>query len=102
MKPSAAESEIDRIERELDAKNSPSGQPPARQAQSGGDGGDGSRKNQSMDAVLIGVVFLLGIGATFAFGERLTPTQQQHQLSSAAVGAAVGLAVGYAVGRLRP
>jgi len=101
MKPSAAEREIDRIERELDAKNSPSGQPPARQAQSGGDGGDGSRKNQSMDAVLIGVVFLLGIGATFALGERLTPTQRT-QLSSAAVGAAVGLAVGYGVGRLRP
>ena len=73
MKPSAAEREIDRIERELDAKNSPSGQPPARQAQSGG---DGSKKNQSMDAVLIGVVFLLGIGATFALGERLTTTQR--------------------------
>ena len=101
MKSSAAEREIERIERELDAKNSPSGQPPARPAQSGGDGGDGTKKNQSMDAVLIGVVFLLGIGATFALGERLTPTQRT-QLSSAAVGAAVGLAVGYGVGRLRP
>lgn len=54
-----------------------------------------------MDAVLIGVVFLLGIGATFALGERLTTTQRT-QLSSAAVGAAAGLAVGYGVGRLRP
>ena len=101
MKPSAAEREIERIERELDAKNSLSVKPPARQAHSGGDGGDGSRKNQSMDAVLIGVVFLLGIGATFALGERLTTTQRT-QLSSAAVGAAAGLAVGYGVGRLRP
>ena len=54
-----------------------------------------------MDVVLISVVLLLGIGATFAIGERLTKNQKT-QLSAGAVGAAVGLAVGYGVGRFRP
>jgi len=54
-----------------------------------------------MDAVLIVVVLLLGIGATFALGERLTNTQK-IQLSAGAVGAAAGLAVGYSVERFRP
>lgn len=53
-----------------------------------------------MDAVLIGVVLLLGIGATFALGESLT--RQKTQLSAGAIGAAAGLAVGYGVGRLMP
>ena len=43
-----------------------------------------------MDAVLIGVVLILGIGATFALGESLTRTQKT-QLSSGAIGAAIGL-----------
>ena len=60
-----------------------------------------SQKNQSVDAVLIGVVLLLGIGATFALGESLTRSQKT-QLSACAFGAAAGLAVGYGVGRLRP
>ena len=100
MKPTDAEQEMERIERELDAKNPPPNKPPARQDQSGG-GGDGSKKNQSIDAVLIGVVLLLGIGAMFALGENLSKTQKT-QLSAGAVGAAAGLAVGYGVGRFRP
>ena len=100
MDSSSAEREINRIERELDAKNSPPGKPSVPQCQSGGVG-EGPAKNQSMDAVLIGVVLLLGIGATFALGESLTRTQKT-QLSAGAVGAAAGLAVGYGVGRLRP
>ena len=100
MDSSSAEREINRIERELDAKNSPPGKPSVRQGQSGGVG-EGPPKNQSMDAVLIAVVLLLGIGATFALGESLTRTQKT-QLSAGAVGAAAGLAVGYGVGRLRP
>ena len=100
MKPTDAEQEMERIERELDAKNPPPDKPPARQDQSGG-GGDGSKKNQSIDAVLIGVVLLLGIGAMFALGENLSKTQKT-QLSAGAVGAAAGLAVGYGVGRFRP
>jgi len=96
-----AQEEIDRIERELDAKNPPPGKPPVTQSGSGQGEGDSADKNQSMDAVLIGVVLLLGIGATFALGERLTNTQKT-QLSAGAVGAAAGLAVGYGVGRFRP
>ena len=71
-----AQEEIDRIERELDAKNLPPGKPPVRQRDDGeGESeGDGMDKNQSMDAVLIGIVLLLGIGATFSLGERLTTT----------------------------
>ena len=101
MKPSDAEQEIKRIERELDAKNPPPGKPPARQGSSGGGAGDGTPRNQSMDAVLIGVVLLLGIAATFALGENLTRTQKS-QLSAGAVGAAIGLGAGYGVGRFRP
>ena len=97
---SEAEKELERIERELDAKNSPPENPPVRQGQSGGVG-EGPAKNQSMDAVRIGVILLLGIGATFALGESLTRTQKT-QLGAGAVGAAAGLAVGYGVGRLRP
>ena len=100
MDPISDEQEINRIERELDAKNPPRGKPLVRRGQLAGSG-DGSEKNQSMDAVLIGVVLLLGIGATFALGVRLTETQKT-QLSAGAVGAAVGLAVGYGVGRFRP
>ena len=96
-----AQEEIDRIERELDAKKPLPGKPPERQRGSGEGKGDDKDKNQSMDAVLIGVVLLLGIGATFALGERLTNTQKT-QLSAGAVGAAAGLAVGYGVGRFRP
>ena len=99
MKPTDAEQEMERIERELDAKNPPPNKPPVRQDQSGG--GGGSEKNQSIDAVLIGVVLLLGIGAMFALGENLSKTQKT-QLSAGAVGAAAGLAVGYGVGRFRP
>ena len=99
MKPTDAEQEMERIERELDAKNPPPNKPPVRQDQSSG--GGGSEKNQSIDAVLIGVVLLLSIGAMFALGENLSKTQKT-QLSAGAVGAAVGLTVGYGVGRFRP
>ena len=103
MDPSSAKREINRIERELDAKHLPPGKSPARPGQSGAGGGEGSEKNQSMDAVLIGVVRLLGIGASFAHVESLTRTKKT-QLSAGAVSAAAGLAVGfgYGVGRLRP
>ena len=98
MDTSKAQEEIDRIERELDAMNPPPGKPPARQRRSGSGDEDGSEKHHSMDAVLIGVVLLLGIGATFALGDRLTTTQR-NQLSAGAIGAAAGLAVGYGIGR---
>ena len=101
MEKSKALEEINRIERELDAKSPPPGKLPAKQRGSGSNGKSNAGKNQSMDAVMIGVVMLLGIAATFALGERLNSTQKT-QLGAGAVGAAAGLAIGYGVGRFRP
>ena len=101
MEKSKAHDEINRIERELDAKSPPPGQPPAKQRGSGCTENSDAGKNQSMDAVMIGVLMLLGIAATFALGERLNSTQKT-QLGAGAVGAAAGLAIGYGVGRFRP
>jgi len=97
---SNAQEEINRIEHKLDAKSSHPRNPPARQHSSGNGEGNDIDKSQSMDTVLIGVVLLLGIGAAFALGERLTNTQKT-QISAGAVGAATGLVVGYGVGRFR-
>ena len=99
MNRSDAEKEINRIERELNANKPPPGMPPARQVNT--EGKISSQKNQSMDAVLIGFVLLLGIGATFAQGESLT-SSLKSQLSAGAIGAAAGLAVGHGIGKLRP
>ena len=101
MEKSKAHEEINRIERELDAKSPPPEKPQARQRGSGSNEKNNAGKNQSMDAVMIGVVMLLGIAATFALGERLNSTQK-IQLGAGAVGAAAGLAIGYGVGRVRP
>ena len=101
MEKSKAHEEINRIERELDGKSPPPGKPPAKQRGSGSNGKSDEGKNQSMDAVMIGVMMLLGIAATFALGERLNSTQKT-QLGAGAVGAAAGLAIGYGVGRFRP
>ena len=97
---SEAEKELNRIERELDAKEQ---QPGKRLAKQGGWVGSnkGKAKNQSLDAVVVGALLLLGIGATFLVGENLNP-RQKTQLSSGAIGAAVGLLVGYSVGKFRP
>ena len=97
---SDAEKELNRIERELDAKEQPPGKPPVKQGGWVG-GNDEKPKNQSLDAVVVGALLLLGIGATFLVGENLNRTQKT-QLSSGAIGAAVGLLVGYSVGKLRP
>ncbi len=101
MKPSDAEKEIDRIEREIEVNSQPPGGPPIKRGGSGGDGGDSNRKNQSLDAVLVGAVLLLGIGATFALGETLS-SKKKTQLSSGAIGVAAGLLIGYGVGKIKP
>ena len=101
MEKSKAYEEIKRLESELDSKSPPPGKPPAKQRGFGRNGKSDNGKNQSIDAVLIGVVMLLGIAATVAIGERLNSTQK-IQLGAGAVGAAAGLAIGYGVGRYRP
>ena len=100
MEKTSAEKKLNRIERELDAKEQPPGKPPTKQGGWVG-GNDEKPKNQSLDAVVVGALLLLGIGATFLVGENLNRTQKTH-LSSGAIGAAVGLLVGYSVGKLRP
>ena len=97
---SDAEIELNRIEQELNTKEQPAGKPPVKQGGWVGDN-DEKPKNQSLDAVVVGALLLLGIGATFLVGENLNP-RQKTQLSSGAIGAAVGLLVGYGVGKLRP
>lgn len=95
-----AEKELNRIERELDAKEQQPGKPLAKLGGWLGSN-EGKPKNQSLDAVVVGALLLLGIGATFLVGENLNRTQKT-QLSSGAIGAAAGLLVGYSVGRLSP
>ena len=97
---SDAEKELNRIERELDASQQPPGKPPVKQGGWVG-GNDEKPKNQSLDAVVVGALLLLGIGATFLIGENLDKTQKT-QLSSGAIGAAIGLLAGYSIGKLRP
>ena len=97
---SDAEKELNRIERELDAKEQQPGKPLAKQGGWLGSN-EGKPKNQSLDAVVVGALLLLGIGATFLIGENLNP-KQKTQLSSGAIGAAAGQLVGYSVGKFRP
>ena len=97
---SDAKKELSRIERELDAKEKPPGKPPVKQGGWVGSN-DEKPKKQSLDAVVVGALLLLGIGATFLVGENLNRTQKT-QLSSGAIGAAIGLLAGYSVGKLRP
>ena len=97
---SDAEKELNRIERELNAKEQLLGKPPMKHGGWFGPN-DENPKNQSLDAVVVGALLLLGIGATFLVGESLNKTEKT-QLSSGAIGAAVGLLVGYGVGKLRP
>ena len=97
---SDAEKELSRIERELEAKEQQPGKPLAKQGGWVGSN-EGKSKNQSLDAVVVRALLLLGIGATFLVGENLNRTQK-IQLSSGAIGAAIGLLAGYSVGKLRP
>ena len=69
---SDAEKELSRIERGLDAKEQTPGKPPVKQGGCVGSN-EGKSKNQSLDAVVVGALLLLGIGATFLIGVNLNP-----------------------------
>lgn len=97
---SDAEKELSRIERQLNAKKQPPGKPLAKQGGWVGNSEEKS-KNQSLDAVVVGALLLLGIGATFLIEVNLNP-KLKTQLSSGATCTAVGLLVGYGIGTLRP
>ena len=92
-----AEQELNRIERELDANDTPGGKPPVKRG--GGQGGKSG--NRSLDAVLVTALMLFIVAAALVFAGRLSPTQRM-QLTAGSVGGAVGLLLGYGVGRLRP
>ena len=101
MATNEAAKEIDRIERELDAKGQPSVQPPKSRSGNdrNGDHGGEPPKHHHLDAVLVGAVLLAGIGLTFWVGEKLSP-RQKTQLSAGTIGGAAGLLIGYGVGRI--
>ena len=98
MKPSDAEQQLNRIERELDATNPPGGKPPVKSG--GGKAAPQPHQDKSFDAVLVASVLLFVIAAALVFADRLSTTERQ-QLTAGSVGGAIGLLVGYGVGRLR-
>ena len=102
MATNEAAKEIDRIERELDAKGQPSVQPPKSRSGNdrNGDHGGEPPKHHHLDAVLVGAVLLAGIGLTFWVGEKLSP-RQKIQLSAGTIGGAAGLLIGYGIGRIK-
>ena len=100
---SQAERELERIERELDAKASggkPPAKPPTRAGSKAGPP-DRSSKNNHLDAVIVGAVLLAAIAFITMLGESLSP-KQKTQLTAASMGGAAGLLVGYGVGRIKP
>jgi hypothetical protein len=102
MATNEAAQEIDRIERELDAKGQPPAKTPKSPSSNGGDGHKGGEppKHHHLDAVVVGAVLLAGIGLTFWVGEKLSP-KQKTQLSAGTIGGAAGLLIGYGIGRIK-
>ena len=99
METNKAAQEINRIERELDAK----GEPPVQPPKSGSGNGDktGERPNHHhLDAVLVGALLLAGIGFTFWVVEKLS-TRQKTQLSAVTIRGAAGLLIGCGIGRIK-
>ena len=102
MATNEAAKEIDRIERELDAKGQPPAKTPKSPSSNGGDGHKGGEplKHHHLDAVVVGAVLLAGIGLTFWVGEKLS-TRQKTQLGAGTIGGAAGLLIGYGIGRIK-
>ena len=102
MDRSPAEQELNHIGRELDANETPGGNPPVKQGGGQGDGGqNGKTGNRSLDTVLVTALMLFVVAAALVFAGLLSPTQRM-QLTAGSVRGAVGLLLGCGVGRLRP
>ena len=71
METNKAAQEINRIERELDAKGEPPVQPPKSCTDNGEEAGE-RPNNHHLDAVLVGAILFAGIGLTFWVGEKLS------------------------------
>ena len=95
---SSAEQQINRIERELDAKASPTAKP-VKKKQDAPEKEDESSK--SLDVILVSAVLLIGVSTAFFAADRMS-RDQRIQWTAGSIGGAVGLLVGYGVGRLRP
>ena len=99
METNKAAQEINRIERELDAKGKPPVQPPKSGSGNSDEAGE-SPTHHHLDAVIVGAQLLAGIGLTFWVGEKLSPTQKT-QLSAGTIGGAAGLLIGYGISRIK-
>ena len=97
MEPNTAEQQINRIERELDAKAAAAEKP----VKTKGAPVKESESSKSLDAVLVGAVLLIGISTALFAADRMSRAQRM-QWTAGSIGGAVGLLVGYGVGRLRP
>ena len=95
---SSAEQQINRIERELDAKASTAVKPVKKQKDDPAKGGESSK---SLDVILVSAVLLIGVSTAFFAADRMS-RDQRIQWTAGSIGGAVGLLVGYGVGRLRP
>ena len=69
METNKAAQEINRIERELDAKGEPPVQPPKSGSGNSDEAGE-SPTHHHLDAVIVGAQLLAGIGLTFWVGEK--------------------------------
>ena len=87
-----AQKELERIERELNAKAAP----PAEESRIA----RVNRKQPHLDAVLIGVVALLTASFLLPIIKSLN-NENIDSLSAGTLGGAIGLAVGYGIGRIR-
>lgn len=87
-----AQKELERIERELNAKAAP----PAEESRIA----RVNRKQPHLDAVVIGVVALVSASLLLPIIKSLN-NENIDSLSAGTLGGAIGLAVGYGIGRIR-
>ena len=99
MEPSSsAEQQINRIERELDAKAPPAAKPAKRKQDAPAKGGESSK---FLHVILVSAVLLIGVSTAFFAADRMS-RDQRIQWTAGSIREAIGLLVGYGVGRLRP
>ena len=92
MTDSDAQKELERIERELNAKAAPT-KKECRMAQV-------NRNQPYLDAVLMGVVAMLGIAFLLPLAKNLED-KDIDSISAGALGGAIALAIGYGIGRAK-
>ena len=99
--PMSAEKEIDRLEREINAKAAGGGGqgrsgPPRKTGGNGGNSNPGRPRGGDTPLALVGI--LIAVAVLLPAAGRLT-YDQRLALSAGAAGGAIGVAVGYVLGR---